>query len=61
MSCLLLSYFLFCPVLLLTVQWNWFLVLHNATFTVESWEIFPTLRLLLLICNATVFVYFKIV
>lgn len=53
-----------CPILLLTVQWRWLLMSHNASLTVDSWEIVlsaPTLRLLLLICNATVFVYFKIV
>lgn len=57
-----LIFCLFC--LFLTVQWRWFLMAHNATLTVDSWEIVlptPTLRLLLLICNATVFVYFKIV
>lgn len=53
-----------CPILLLTVQWRWLLMSHKASLTVDSWEIFlstPTIRLLLLICNATVFVYFKIV
>lgn len=65
MSCPLLGLFLILSdFLFLTVQWKWFLMPHNATLTVDSWEIFlpsPTLRLLLLICNATVFVYFKIV